>query len=395
MECWDSTPRLGAVSALPGSGKTRLLEIIELFVVQPRLSASMSPAAMVRIIAKARKENRFITVLYDELDVALSKGEEGTADLRSALNAGYRRNGVFTRCINSGADTADFPCYAPLAYAGIAADKFPEALATRTIFIHMKPRAYDEPKEDFELDTHPDEALPICDLLIKWCEEHKGRMTGRPQMPVRDRAADIWKPLVLIADAAGGDWPQRARDAAVFLAGAAKVAAKSGSDGELLLHIREAFLEGDVALHSDELVRRLQNREESPWNDKHKPLTTYMLSTRLKRYDIKSKQMKLGGVNRNGYERAFFEDAWKRHVDPLSGPPATNSTASTASTKLINNNKKVERVERVEIRGTEADEDSTPEPGGTDSNFDGWDDMPKGLRRYNFDALKEEKWGLK
>src|SRR5262245_46680702 len=147
---------------------------------------------------------------------------------------------------------------------------------------------------------------------------------------------------------------------------AAKVAAKSGSDVELLLHIREAFLKGDAALHGDELVRRLQNREESPWIDKHKPLTTYTLSARLKPYDIKSRQMKLNGVNRNGYERAFFEDAWKRHVDPLSGPQDENSTASTASTKLMNNNKKVERVERVEIN----EEDDAPEPGSFDPDAD-------------------------
>jgi hypothetical protein len=178
MLCWDSTPRLGFTSPLPESGKTRALEISELFVPNPRLSASMSPAAMVRIIAKARKEDSYITVLYDELDVALSKSEEGTADLRAALNAGYRRNGVFTRCINSGQDVADFPSYAPLAFAALKPENLPDALTTRTINIGMKPRAADEPKEDFELDTHPEQAVEICDDLMRWCHSHKG-MTCR------------------------------------------------------------------------------------------------------------------------------------------------------------------------------------------------------------------------
>jgi hypothetical protein len=208
-------------------------------------------------------------------------------------------------------------------------------------------------------------------------------------MPVRDRAADIWKPLVIIADVAGGDWPQRARDAAVFLAGAARVAAKSGSDVELLQHIREAFLNGDAALHGDELVRRLQNREESPWNDKHKPLTTYTLSTRLKPYEIKSRQMKLGGVNRNGYERAFFEDAWKRHLDPLSASLAGISTASTASTKLSNKDKKVERVERVEFLDADADEGSAPEPGGIPHSIYGDDTFS--VVRQPIPALKPRR----
>jgi hypothetical protein len=245
MACWDSTPRLGFTSPLPESGKTRALEVTELFVPNPRLSASMSPAAMVRIIAKKRNEDCYVTVLYDELDVALSKSEEGTADLRAALNAGYRRNGVFTRCINSGADVADFPSYAPLAFAALKPENLPDALTTRTINIGMKPRAADEPKEDFELDTHPKQAVPICDDLMSWCQAHKNRMKGRPhKMPVRDRAADIWKPLVLVADAAGGTWPERARAAAVFLAGAAKARSKNGSDRELLLHIREDVFRG-------------------------------------------------------------------------------------------------------------------------------------------------------
>src|SRR6516164_6915246 len=131
-------------------------------------------------------------------------------------------------------------------------------------------------------------------------------MKGIPDaMPVRDRSADIWKPLILVSDAAGGRWPERARAAAVFLAGAAKAKSKSGNDRELLLHIKEAFFDGDDALHSDELVKRLINREESPWNDKYKPLTASALAARLKPYDIPPpgavRQIKRNGVNRNGY----------------------------------------------------------------------------------------------
>ena len=36
-------------------------------------------------------------------------------------------------------------------------------------------------------------------------------------MPVEDRAADTWEPLVAVADLAGGDWPELARHAAIVL----------------------------------------------------------------------------------------------------------------------------------------------------------------------------------
>ena len=46
---------------------------------------------------------------------------------------------------------------------------------------------------------------------------------ARPDMPlgIEDRNADVWEPLLAIAEAAGGDWPQRAREAAIALVGAA------------------------------------------------------------------------------------------------------------------------------------------------------------------------------
>jgi hypothetical protein len=47
---------------------------------------------------------------------------------------------------------------------------------------------------------------------------------ARPALPdgVADRDADVWEPLIALADAAGSEWPERAREAAeafVFEAG--------------------------------------------------------------------------------------------------------------------------------------------------------------------------------
>ena len=53
MDCWESTPRLAFMSPEPESGKTRALEVTALFVPNPRLSFSMSSAALVRIIARS------------------------------------------------------------------------------------------------------------------------------------------------------------------------------------------------------------------------------------------------------------------------------------------------------------------------------------------------------
>src|SRR6516165_5262583 len=203
MECWETTPRLAFMSAEPESGKTRALEVTALFVPNGRLSFSMSAAALVRIIAKGHDEGRIPTILYDEIDNLFSKSEEGISDLRGALNSGYRRNAVSTRCVNKGEGIADFACFAPLALAGLRT--LPDALATRAIFVHMRPRAHDEHKESFRLKHHPAQAKPIKDRLIEWCLKINGDLiTHEPDMPasITDRSADIWEPLIAIADVA-------------------------------------------------------------------------------------------------------------------------------------------------------------------------------------------------
>ena len=111
MDSWETTPRLAFMSPEPESGKTRALEVTALFVPSPRLSFSMSAAALVRIIAKGHEEGSIPTILYDEIDNLFSKSEEGMSDLRGALNSGYRKNAVSTRCVNKGEGIADFLCF--------------------------------------------------------------------------------------------------------------------------------------------------------------------------------------------------------------------------------------------------------------------------------------------
>ena len=324
MDCWETTPRLAFMSPEPESGKARALEVTSLFVPNARLSFSMSAAALVRIIAKGHEDGAIPTILYDEIDNLFSKSEEGISDLRGALNSGYRRNAVSTRCVNKGEGIADFMCFAPLALAGLKT--LPDALATRAIFIHMRPRAADEHKEDFRLRHHPAEAKPIMEALADWCARIADDLiVYEPNMPagIRDRAADICKRLLAIADMAGGDWPARGRAALVYLTGAAKDDTIS-SGRELLAHIKEAFLNADK-IWTETLLRRLCERDESPWADiKGKPLTGRALAVMLKHYRIKSNSdVKIDGINRKGYRKSDFEDPWKRYL-PASATKATN-----------------------------------------------------------------------
>jgi hypothetical protein len=204
-------------------------------------------------------------------------------------------------------------------------------LASRSIFINMKRRAPDEKKEAFRQRYHPAEAAPIKEALADWCGQIEPNVTGyEPEMPagIEDRTADCWEPLLAIADAAGSDWPERARAAAVYLTGAA-VDDTASSGVELLAHIRDAFLEADK-IWTDTLLRRLCERQESPWKDiKGRQLNDRGLADMLRPYGIRSKDIRLDGLVRKGYNRADFADAWRRYLPSSLGGSATSATSAT------------------------------------------------------------------
>jgi hypothetical protein len=65
---------------------------------------------------------------------------------------------------------------------------------------------------------------------------------ARPDMPVgvEDRNADMWEPLLAVADLAGSDWPKLAREAAVAFIAAGRETPKS-LNLSLLSDLRTVF----------------------------------------------------------------------------------------------------------------------------------------------------------
>ncbi len=74
---------------------------------------------------------------------------------------------------------------------------------------------------------------------------------------IEDRNADVWEPLLAVADVADGTWPERARLAAVALV--ADLQERKESLGiRLLSDVREVFdRTGDVAASTDALLTEL------------------------------------------------------------------------------------------------------------------------------------------
>src|SRR5262249_58036601 len=118
-----------------------------------------------------------------------------------------------------------FATYAPCVIALIGV--LPDTLHDRAVTVDLKRRLRSENVEPFRPDRadHLDE---LARKAARWANDTAERIGGMdPAMPAGlvNRTGDNWRPLLAIADAAGGEWPQRAREAA----GDARAAA--GGDG--------------------------------------------------------------------------------------------------------------------------------------------------------------------
>lgn len=149
-------------------------------------------------------------------------------------------------------------------------------------------------------------------------------IAARPEMPegLRDRQMDAWEPLFAIADMAGGDWPARARKAALALSPALEDGGQAV--GVRLLHdLRDEVLEdGEERVHLKDLAYRLNLIEDAGWggwND-GKGITSREISRILKPFDLETKQFKIDDVNGKGYEVAAFGDAFERYLNPPGNP---------------------------------------------------------------------------
>src|SRR5262249_18985426 len=89
----------------------------------------------------------------------------------------------------------------------------------------MRRRAPDETIEAFRRRVHAPQGEALCRRRAGWAATILDEATkARPDMPagVEDRNADMWEPLLAVADIAGGSWPGRARAAAVALVAVAR-----------------------------------------------------------------------------------------------------------------------------------------------------------------------------
>lgn len=332
FEAAHATPYVVVLSPERRAGKTLLLEVVELLVARAWRVSSTSEAAMFRKIAADRP-----TLLLDEIDTIFTSNTERAEGLRAILNAGNRPGSAVARCVGKGSEqtVAEFEVFCPKLLAGIDTGRLPDTIRDRAIELRMARKTDAERVEGFRHRQAAPIAGRLGDQAAAWARQHvEALCDAEPETPaaLNDRAADAWEPLLAIADLAGGDWPGRARRAAVSLAGS------DGTDEQahgsrILGVLRDEVLAGAATVSTEMLLGRLNADDELPygaWRD-GRGIDARSVARLLRPYGLVSRSVRLpDGTTPKGYRRdQTAEDAFARYLpaqprsaaDPPHVPP--------------------------------------------------------------------------
>ena len=310
----ENTPRLALLSPERGSGKTRCMEILDLLVARAVMTINSTVAYIFRSIDHP---DGAPTLLFDEIDTIFGPRAAGNEELRGLINGGYRRGAVIGRCVTRGTEvtTEEFSSFAPVALAGL--NELPDTIMSRSIVMRMRPRAPYEDIEAFRQRQQQAAGQALRNDVSVWARSIASDLQDYwPELPeaVQDRDADKWEPLIAVADAAGGHWPQRARAAAV--SHVSRSTEDHASPGlQLLSRLRDIFGKRST-MSTEQILERLNDVEsETSWEDFHgRPLTPTTLARLLKPYDVHPRQVRVGSRTYKGYHRDDLVDAWDRYL---------------------------------------------------------------------------------
>lgn len=290
-------------------GKTRGLEILIRLVLKGLPAASITPAALFRVV-----ESWSPTLLIDELDRV--KDDEGLTQL---LNAGTRRDtAVVIRVETTPEGEFEPRKFSVFAFKAVALIGLPTGtVADRSILIRMARKAPGEKVAPLDFEDNG----PFIDLqrrCVRWASDHLSDLRGarpEPASGLNDRAQDGWRPLLAIADIAGGSWPTDARKAALALSG------NEASDDQelgvrLLGDLRMLFERDGVEVYpADRLCGELAKLTEAPWDDlRGKAIKPQKLASLLRPFGVASRQTWSGDRNLRSYHLADLAPQFSRYL---------------------------------------------------------------------------------
>lgn len=356
----EAAVRLILTSPTRECGKTRLLTVLSTMVLRPLPASSITSAALFRVV-----EARRPTVLVDEADNArLNENDE----LRALLNSGHTRGAAsVVRTVGDQHEPRAFSTWCAVALAAIG--RLPDTVASRGIVLGLQRKPRGVRVERLRERQLRAELESVRRKALRWSADHGQQLADAdPHLPLSldGRAADNWAVLAAIADAAGGVWPDKARQAALILSGEAEE--QEGAAGPMLLaDLRDLFAERGNRLASEDIVNALARMEGRPWPEWNggKSITTRGLARLLKPFGIEPDSVRFGDDTRKGYLLDWFLDAFARYL-PVH-PEHPEQPAIAAAPTLTSYPEHVQRVPDLDSDLDPHESSSVPDVPDADS----------------------------
>jgi len=299
LACWsilsyvfpvfDAVPYL-AVGGPAHSGKSRVFDTLSEVVLRPFNTSNISNPALFRSL------DAFGGVaLLDEAERLRETRSPEVQELLSSLLAGYKRNGVATRCEATGDGQfvmRHFSVFGPKALAAI--NELPLALATRCLPVPMFRSPPGSMKPRLRVEADREQWQMLRDALHILALEHGSEWLALPARQdvvpeMTGRNFELWQPLLSIAawlEAHGAHGMlDLLRQHALLLIESSREAATPPDDEAILRALARAVSSG-ITPTAGELLATVQAAEPSLF---HK-WTAKGVSNHIKRYGIGSRK---------------------------------------------------------------------------------------------------------
>jgi hypothetical protein len=226
----------------------------------------------------------------------------------------YRSNAFVLRCIGERKQPKAFSVWCPKAIALIGS--LPDTLEDRSIVIPLRRRSPKEHVDLLRVDKLLAETATIRRKATRWALDHLdnlGNITPSVPEALHDRAQDIWRPLLTIAEEAGRDWADRAQRAAMELSGVAPL--DINPEVQLLHSIRCLFEKQQTDRLSSEAIVSVLAEASKRSTPNTRPFTKAQLARRLSLFEIRPTIVHRTRTQvRRGYLLEDFRDAFEQYL---------------------------------------------------------------------------------
>ncbi|MDB9972427.1 DUF3631 domain-containing protein [Oceanospirillaceae bacterium] len=300
-------PRLLAISPERRCGKTTLLEVVAALCRNSIQASNLTPA----IISRIKSIVCDPTLLIDEADTFIKNAD---GNIKGLINSGHTKSGAqVLKCVGDSHTPQVFDTWHPMVIASIGA--LEDTIMDRSVIINLRRKRPSENVQRLPSDLSG-EWKDWRSKALRWFMDNASTLNDsnqiEPEYRGNDRAVDNWVPLFTLAKAVNDTWYSRCEAAYAELVNEVEMELPTLLLSDIRSHVVKTT---NTRISSSSMVQSLLADETAPWADMR--LTPARVASMLAPYNIKPKDMRIGGKVLRGYESTQFEDAFERYLPPI------------------------------------------------------------------------------